>query len=61
MAPITTHIVLAWCIALAHLAQVFAQQYVIFGGTTSVVQTRLDPIVNPGTVSAGHGQSTTTP
>lgn len=53
MAPITTHIVLAWCCALAHLVQVLAQQYVIFGGTTSVVQTRLDPIVNPGTYG-GH-------
>ena len=29
--------------------------YVIFGGTTPVIRTRIDPIVNPGTVS--HGQN----
>lgn len=37
---------------LAWVEQVWPQSpYVIFGGTNTVVRTRIDPIVNPGTVS----------
>lgn len=36
---------------VARVAQAATANYVIFGGTSAVVRTRLDPIVNPGSVS----------
>lgn len=41
-------ILLVLCTELAFSA---TSNYVIFGGTTAVVRTRIDPIVNPGAVS----------
>lgn len=35
----------------ARVAQAATANYVIFGGTSAVVRTRLDPIVDPGSVS----------
>ena len=54
MASITILILCALVFALAHIESSLAQatsNYVIFGGTQPVVRTRIDPIVNPGTVS----------
>ena len=50
MAPSMSPIVLAWLYALLQVVLVRAQNYVIFGGTNTVVNTRLDPIIFPGTV-----------
>lgn len=42
-------------LSLAALAAVANAEHWIFGGSKLIVQTRLDPVVNQGTVSSSHG------